>query len=159
MVTSDASATFGGLLRRYRLEAGLTQEALAERAGLSARGVQSLEGGVSQPYRNTVQQLTAALRLTAEQHAEFEAAAAPTPRRRQAAPLPRRFDEKHAEFLEYERMLTVRGVAERLRVHVGTVRHWLEERQLHGIKLGGRAGWRIRESELQRFLKEREPTD
>ena len=29
---------FGGLLRRYRLAAGLTQEELAERSGLSARG-------------------------------------------------------------------------------------------------------------------------
>jgi excisionase family DNA binding protein len=58
--------------------------------------------------------------------------------------------------MEYERMLTVKEVAERLRVHVGTVRRWLEEHELRGVKLGGQAGWRIRESEVERFLKERE---
>jgi excisionase family DNA binding protein len=58
--------------------------------------------------------------------------------------------------MEYERMLTVKEVAERLRVHVGTVRHWLEKKELSGIKLGGQAGWRVRESELERFLKARE---
>src|SRR3954453_13561250 len=36
---------FGGLLRRYRVAAGLTQEELAERAGVSARGVSDLERG------------------------------------------------------------------------------------------------------------------
>ena len=54
-------------------------------------------------------------------------------------------------------MLTVKQVAERLQVHANTVRRWLEERQLRGVRLGTRAGWRVRESELQRFLKEREP--
>ena len=34
---------FGELLRRYRVAAGLTQEALAERAGISTRGVSDLE--------------------------------------------------------------------------------------------------------------------
>ena len=34
---------FGALLRRYRLAAGLSQEQLAERAGLSARAVSALE--------------------------------------------------------------------------------------------------------------------
>jgi DNA-binding XRE family transcriptional regulator len=36
---------FGDLLRRYRLAANLTQEALAERAGLSDSGIQKLERG------------------------------------------------------------------------------------------------------------------
>ena len=36
---------FGDLLRRYRLAAGLTQEALAERAGLSSDAVSTLERG------------------------------------------------------------------------------------------------------------------
>jgi excisionase family DNA binding protein len=61
--------------------------------------------------------------------------------------------------MEYERMLTVKQVAERLQVHANTVRRWLDERELRGVKLGGKAGWRVRESELRRFLKEREPTD
>ena len=34
---------FGDVLRRYRVAAGLTQEALAERAALSARGISDLE--------------------------------------------------------------------------------------------------------------------
>ena len=38
-----AMASFGELLRRRRLAAGLTQEALAERAGISAKAVSDLE--------------------------------------------------------------------------------------------------------------------
>src|ERR687885_215106 len=45
--------TFGALLRRHRLAAGLTQEQLAERAGLGARSVQDLERGVARPLRRT----------------------------------------------------------------------------------------------------------
>ena len=37
---------FGDLLRRYRLEAGLTQEALAEGSALSARAISDLERGL-----------------------------------------------------------------------------------------------------------------
>jgi len=39
--------TFGQLLRDLRLQAGLTQEGLAERAGLSVRASQGLERGVA----------------------------------------------------------------------------------------------------------------
>jgi len=39
---SQAAATFGQLLRQHRLEQGLTQETLAERAELSAHGIQKL---------------------------------------------------------------------------------------------------------------------
>src|SRR4051794_31199392 len=42
-MAATPSLTFGMLLKRYRLAAGLTQEGLAERAGVSARGVQDLE--------------------------------------------------------------------------------------------------------------------
>ena len=43
--------TFGQLLKRYRTAAGLTQEALAERAGLSARGISDMERGLRRaPY-------------------------------------------------------------------------------------------------------------
>ena len=52
-------------------------------------------------------------------------------------------------------MLTVRQVAEHLQVHADTVRRWLEANTLRGVKLGGRAGWRIPESELRRFIEER----
>jgi predicted ATPase/transcriptional regulator with XRE-family HTH domain len=56
--------SFGDLLRHHRLAAGLTQEALAERAGLSVRAITDLERGVRRaPYRDTVQRLAAALVL------------------------------------------------------------------------------------------------
>jgi predicted ATPase len=63
--------TFGTLLRRYRLLAGLTQEGLAERAGLSLRGLSDLERGQRRaPYPDTVERLIAALGLgPAEQQA------------------------------------------------------------------------------------------
>jgi predicted ATPase/DNA-binding XRE family transcriptional regulator/Tfp pilus assembly protein PilF len=49
---------FGALLRTYRLAAGLTQEELAERAGLSLRGVSDLERGARQyPRLETVRML------------------------------------------------------------------------------------------------------
>src|SRR5262249_19098372 len=54
--------SFGDLLRRYRTAAGLTQEALAERAGLSARGVQDLERGLRRsPHPDTTRRLADAL--------------------------------------------------------------------------------------------------
>lgn len=70
----------GQLLRRYRHEAGLTQEALAERAGVSPRSIQALEHGDSKPQRETAQRLAVALALDDIQRAEFLAAAAPLPR-------------------------------------------------------------------------------
>ena len=56
--------SFGELLRRFRIQAGLTQEDLAERAGLSARGVQDLERGLRRsPYPATTRRLAEALEL------------------------------------------------------------------------------------------------
>ena len=42
-MTSGDPRSFGALLKRNRLAAGLTQEALAERAGLSPKAVSDLE--------------------------------------------------------------------------------------------------------------------
>jgi tetratricopeptide (TPR) repeat protein/transcriptional regulator with XRE-family HTH domain len=70
------SAGFAGLLRGLRLEAGLTQEELAETAGVSVRGVAYLERGVvSSPQRETVRLLADALGLAGAARAGFEAAA------------------------------------------------------------------------------------
>lgn len=67
---------FGAVLRRYRLHAGLSQEALAERAGLSPRGVQDLERGVNHaPRADTVERLATALCVSEAQRAEFAGAA------------------------------------------------------------------------------------
>lgn len=77
------AGSFGTLLRRYRVAAGLSQEALAERAALSLDAVSALERGLRQtPRRETVQLLTAALDLSDAERAQFEAA---TPRLRTAA--------------------------------------------------------------------------
>ncbi len=63
-VMVERITTFGDVLRRFRTAAGLTQEDLAERAGLSARGISDLERGRrSRPYFETVRQLADALGL------------------------------------------------------------------------------------------------
>jgi predicted ATPase/DNA-binding XRE family transcriptional regulator len=68
---------FGALLRRYRLTAGLSQEALAERARLSTEGVSALERGFRRtPQRGTLALLASALALDGERRREFEEAAA-----------------------------------------------------------------------------------
>ena len=71
------SSDFGMLLRRYRLAAGLSQEALAERARMSTEGISALERGYRRtPQRETLALLVSALGLDEEQRAEFEATAA-----------------------------------------------------------------------------------
>jgi len=73
---------FGQLLRNRRVAANLTQEELAERAGLSIDAVRRLEGGTRRaPYRDTVSRLAAALDLE-ESQAEHLIAAANRARRR-----------------------------------------------------------------------------
>jgi predicted ATPase/DNA-binding XRE family transcriptional regulator len=83
---SAAPVGFGELLRRHRLAAGLTQESLAERAGLSEHGVQKLESGTTHPYRDTAERLIRALQLSDQDQARFKLAARPTPRRLHAQP-------------------------------------------------------------------------
>src|SRR5215211_2041343 len=83
---SMAGATFGDLLRQYRRAAGLTQEALAERAGLSARGLSDLERGVRiTPRPDTLHLLVEALGLVGVERSVLVTAAI----RRPAPPLPR----------------------------------------------------------------------
>ncbi len=66
-MASTTSTHFGELLRRARQAAGLTQEELAARAGLSRRGIADLERGVRQtPRKDTVALLAAALGLSGE---------------------------------------------------------------------------------------------
>ncbi len=67
-------ATFGALLRRYRIAAALSQEALGERAGLTAQAISALERGLRRaPYRETVAMLAAALGLDTGEAAVLEA--------------------------------------------------------------------------------------
>ena len=75
---ADRSGGFGGLLRRRRMAAGLTQEELAARTGLSIRAIRDLERGItSRPYRNSIERLADALGLTSGGRAEFVEAARP----------------------------------------------------------------------------------
>ena len=75
-------ASFGDLLRQHRLEAGLTQQLLAEQAGLSVHGDQKLERGATRPYPDTVRRLLTVLQLAPAVRAQFQTAAKPRPRRR-----------------------------------------------------------------------------
>src|SRR5215469_8629032 len=79
-MTSSEPTPFGDLLRRLRKAAGLTQEELAERAGLSQRGINDLERGERRsPHKDTARQLADALDLTGGDRAAFLAAARRTP--------------------------------------------------------------------------------
>ena len=83
-MTRTDPQVFAALLRRHRLAAGLTQEALAERAGLSIRGISDLERGVNRaPYVATILRLGDALQLSEDQRAELETSIS---RRRGPAP-------------------------------------------------------------------------
>ena len=67
---------FGGLLRQLRAEAGLTQEELAEAAGLSPRSVSDLERGIHPTARkDTAELLAGALGLAGPARPLFVAAA------------------------------------------------------------------------------------
>jgi predicted ATPase/transcriptional regulator with XRE-family HTH domain len=71
-------SNFGALLKRYRLGAGLSQEALAARANLSARTISDLERGIhATPHPDTFELLTGALSLSTQQRDLLLAAARP----------------------------------------------------------------------------------
>jgi tetratricopeptide (TPR) repeat protein/DNA-binding XRE family transcriptional regulator len=72
----EPPVTFAGLLRKLRTEARLTQEELAEAAGLSPRSVSDLERGIAvTPHRDTVRLLADALQLIGPARSQFEAVA------------------------------------------------------------------------------------
>jgi predicted ATPase/transcriptional regulator with XRE-family HTH domain len=69
----------GELVRRWRSRAGLTQEELAARAGLSVDGVGAVERGVhARPHPHTLRSLADALGLTDEERLELQSAARPS---------------------------------------------------------------------------------
>lgn len=75
---------FSVQLWQYRTERSWTQEELAERAGLSPRGIRALEQGErSRPYKHTVRLLADALGLAGEERTRFAEAA-----RRSSRPTP-----------------------------------------------------------------------
>lgn len=54
-----------------------------------------------------------------------------------------------------DRWLTIEEITQMLSVHEQTVRRWIREGQLPGVLLGRKAGYRIRESDLNAFLETR----
>ncbi len=71
----SSTADFGDLLLRFRLAAGLSREALAERAGLSATGIGALERGQRRaPHADTVRRLSEALQLSSDDAAALASA-------------------------------------------------------------------------------------
>jgi transcriptional regulator with XRE-family HTH domain len=79
-VISETAQDFPRLLRRHRLVAGLSQEALAERSGLSVRGISDLERGVRRaPHPATCARLAEALKLDDTARAELILAARGAP--------------------------------------------------------------------------------
>lgn len=79
---SSGVPDFGKLLKHYRLAAGLSQEALAERARMSAFAISALERGHRRrPQSKTLALLADALALESEQRAQFETAARSGPPR------------------------------------------------------------------------------
>ena len=68
----------GMLLRRHRMAAGLTQEELAERSGLSVRAISNIERGrTAGPYSRSVRMLAEALRLPDHVREQLQQAARP----------------------------------------------------------------------------------
>jgi predicted ATPase/DNA-binding XRE family transcriptional regulator len=76
-MTDVSTNGFGGVLRQFRLRAGLSQEELGARARLSAETIGALERGARRaPYRTTVDLLAQGLALTPSELEALEAAAA-----------------------------------------------------------------------------------
>ena len=76
---SESRRTFGDVLRRLRSAAALSQEELAERAGLSRSGISHLERGLHPaPRLETVRMLADGLHLGNDDRAALLTAARPT---------------------------------------------------------------------------------
>jgi tetratricopeptide (TPR) repeat protein/transcriptional regulator with XRE-family HTH domain len=107
---------FPALLRGRRIAAGLTQEQLAHRAGLSARAVGALERGVTRPYPRTLAALAGALGLDEAEREELAAATRdgePPPREpgvpRQLPAAVAGFTGRQGEFATLTRLLDQAG--------------------------------------------------
>lgn len=87
MVPVPAAEQFGDTLKRYRMATGLTQEELAERAGLSTRAISDLERGIKRmPRRITLRLLMEALDVPPEDRPALERNARPGASRGRHAP-------------------------------------------------------------------------
>jgi tetratricopeptide (TPR) repeat protein/transcriptional regulator with XRE-family HTH domain len=98
------SLSFNSLLKRFRRAAGMTQEALAARAGYSVVYISMLERGTRSPLATTAELLADALDLHEHERQQLLAALATVPRgepaqperaRRMTAPNPRLIGRAH----------------------------------------------------------------
>ena len=58
--------------------------------------------------------------------------------------------------MEDERFYTVEDIVRILQVHEETVRRWLREGELKGFSLGRKSGYRVRPTDLEAFIRQRE---
>jgi predicted ATPase/DNA-binding XRE family transcriptional regulator len=104
-------AGFGGLLRTHRREAGLSQEGLAELAGLSVDAIAALERGRRRaPRAHTLRLLADALRLGTADRAQLTAAArrdteSPQPQLRRPPAAPNELIGRTTELTATKRLL------------------------------------------------------
>ena len=128
------STAFGERLRHLRLRAGLSQEALAERAGLAPRAIAALESGDRRsPYARTLGALGQALELSAAERADLANLAdqrsrlraapqdpdAPDTASNQWPAWPTSFIGRHLELESVRKMLDPAGSSTRLLTLVG----------------------------------------
>jgi transcriptional regulator with XRE-family HTH domain len=119
-MATAGSISFGVALRRLRLAAGLTQEALAERAGVSANALSELERNPARtPRFDTVALLADALGLDPEGRVQLLAAARPDPALRTSPSPPGRVPDALPRHLTplFGRDGVIGAVAELLRRH------------------------------------------
>ena len=55
--------------------------------------------------------------------------------------------------------LTTNEVAQALKVTPETVKRWLRSGELRGSILSDRGGWRVKRSEVDRFMESKEPVE
>jgi predicted ATPase/DNA-binding XRE family transcriptional regulator len=98
--SKGAAGEFSALLRKFRIEAGLSQQMLAERALVSTQAISALERGFRRaPYRVTLERIADALDLSDEARQTLERSA---PRSRG----PRRAEQEPAPLHNLPRQLT-----------------------------------------------------
>ena len=54
-----------------------------------------------------------------------------------------------------DQWVTVEQIASALQVSEQTVRRWLRAKELPGLNLGGKAGYRVRRADLDAFIRAR----
>jgi tetratricopeptide (TPR) repeat protein/transcriptional regulator with XRE-family HTH domain len=78
LASHPAGSSFGQLVRSWRWRAGLTQEELADRSGLSVRAIRDLESGrIAQPRPGSQRLLAGALGLDDQEFRDLTAASRP----------------------------------------------------------------------------------